>query len=570
MRNPLIVLVLPLCAAIGAAQTIVIPNGMASTEGNTSNAFPWGRGGTGLKIQNVYDSTNFTLQGVNFPVAITRLRWRPNTSASSLASSYATGATVKLSTCPVDQNSVTANFAANEGADLTTVWTGPVSWPAAAVVVGPCPFLIDLPLQTPFIYDPNAGDLNIETDLPIQTFTGTGLQLDVQSTGSLSSRVFMSTGYPAGTVSTTLNHGVVVEVTYAPAAGYASAAPYGTGCYNASTPPDYASFYENFATAPAFDLGGSSMTMVPAIGGGYTVIPGISPYVAPTGAATALALTDDSITNVTLSTPFPCNGGPTTTLEVCSNGFVSLPTGNGTGFTPAVGTFLNATKTGWWNWHDFNPSIVGSGLVKYEEVGSISYITWDGVWDFGGTTVANASNWQLQFDRSTGTVTWAWTTMSTLGNGFLVGFSPGGGSGDPGNRDISATLPGSFSIQPADLVALANGSSARPILGTTINLLTTHVPASAAFGADILSFTQFNPGIDLTILGMPGCRQFVGLDTTLTFFPVSGTGSVSLFIPNVPVYAGLHLYSQGAAFVAGVNPLGALASNGVDLKLDIN
>jgi hypothetical protein len=568
MRTLAIVLAASLCTAV-SAQVIVIPNGMASTEGNTSNAFPWGRTGIGLRIQNVYDSSNFTLQGVNFPVAITRLRWRPDSSATAVASSYPLGATVRLSTCPVDQSLVTANFAANQGADVTTVWTGPVSWPALGPGPGPRPFLIDLPLQVPFVYDPNAGDLNIDTDLPVQAFTGAGMQLDVQGSPALASRVYMSTGYPTGTIFTTLSHGVVVEVTYAPAAGYASAAPYGTGCYNASAPGDYASFYELFSSAASFDLGGSSMTMIPT-GGGYAMIPGISPYVAPSGAATALVLGDDTITTVTLSSAFPYNGGSTTSLEVCSNGFVSVATGNGTAYTPSAGGMLGAPQTGWWNWHDFNPSAAGSGQVKYEEVGLISYITWDGVWDYAGSSAANASTWQLQLDRSSGLVTMAWGTMSTLGNAFLVGYSPGGASADPGSRDISATLPGGFSVRAADLVALAHSSSARPVIGTSINLLTTNIPAGTVLGADILSFTQHNPGIDLTIIGMPGCRQYVGLDTSLTFFPAGGTGTVPLNIPNVAAFAGLHLFSQGASFTSGFNALGVLAANGIDLKLDIN
>lgn len=45
------------------------------------------------------------------------------------------------------------------------------------------------------------------------------MQLDVQTTGSLSSRIYISTGYPSGTTAITTNHGVVVEIGYAPAAG---------------------------------------------------------------------------------------------------------------------------------------------------------------------------------------------------------------------------------------------------------------------------------------------------------------------------------------------------------------
>src|ERR1043165_4455337 len=201
----------------------VIPNGTDVLEGSTSNAFPWGRGGTGMRIQTIYDSVNFTARGINFPITITGLRWRLSSGVSSTASSYPTGATVQLSTCPVNYTAVTTTFANNQGADLTTCFTGPVSWPATAATTGPCPFLISTPFSTPFTYDPNAGDLNIETDIPIQTFTGTAVQLDVHGTAPSACRAYLSTGYVnAGPNATATgvdqNHGVVVEIQYTPTA----------------------------------------------------------------------------------------------------------------------------------------------------------------------------------------------------------------------------------------------------------------------------------------------------------------------------------------------------------------
>jgi PKD repeat protein len=212
-------------AVVASAQsTIVIPNGTATTEGNSSNAFPWGRGGTGLIIATLYDSSNFTNQGIASPIIISRLRWRVDagTSRTWVNSSYST-ATVNLSTCPVDQGSaVSASPMTNyQGADMVTCYTGPVSWLAGSTTApGPAAtWSIDLPLTTPFLYDPSLGDLNIETDLPVQTFTGTTVQLDVQTTGSNSSRIYISTGYPSGATVATLNHGVVCELTYTPASG---------------------------------------------------------------------------------------------------------------------------------------------------------------------------------------------------------------------------------------------------------------------------------------------------------------------------------------------------------------
>lgn len=207
-----------LTGALAAQFSVVIPAGTAAVEGNTLNAFPWGRGTAGLYHQSIYDSSHFTSQGVTYPIIIQGLRWRPNTNGALTASGYGT-ATVKLSTCPVDEAVTTAVIAANQGPDLATVFSGAVSWAAQPAQVGPCPFGIVVPFSVPFLYNPAAGDLNIEVDLPTQTTAPASFSLDVQSTGSLASRVFMSTGYPTGTVFVGHSHGVVVQVDYVPAAG---------------------------------------------------------------------------------------------------------------------------------------------------------------------------------------------------------------------------------------------------------------------------------------------------------------------------------------------------------------
>jgi len=152
--------------------TVVIPNGAATTEGNDFNNFPWGRGGSGLLHQSIYDAVNFTAQGINHPITITRLRWRPDDMRSSAASSYSVGGTVKLSTCPLASTAVTQTFANQRGPDVTTVFSGPVSWPAFAATPGPCPFHIDIPLTSPFTYDPTLGGLNIEADPGLHGFGG--------------------------------------------------------------------------------------------------------------------------------------------------------------------------------------------------------------------------------------------------------------------------------------------------------------------------------------------------------------------------------------------------------------
>src|SRR5688500_10636298 len=103
-----------LAAAPAIAQfSVVVPNGMAAAEGSTSNAFPWGRGGTGLLLHCVYDSSHFTAQRITYPIIISGMKWRPNPGVGLVASSYTSGCSLSLSTCPVDQGAVTNVLANN-------------------------------------------------------------------------------------------------------------------------------------------------------------------------------------------------------------------------------------------------------------------------------------------------------------------------------------------------------------------------------------------------------------------------------------------------------------------------
>jgi hypothetical protein len=332
---------------------------------------------------------------------------------------------------------------------------------------------------------------------------------------------------------------------------------YGAGCYNRP-----ASFYELFA-AGTFDLGGTSMSMLFS-GGGYSVVPGITTYLAPSGGATSLALIDDSVASVALSAAMPYQGGSTASLEVCSNGFVSAAPGNLSPFTPDVVGHLGAPQASWRSWHDFNPSIVGSGAVKFEEIAGVAYITWDGVWNYLGTSAADASTMQIQFEVATGNVHFHWVSMTALGNGFLVGYSPGGPSFDPGNRDISATLAGGFSVTSTDVIALALSAAPVPALGSTVTWTISNIPATALLSVHLVSFSSIAaPGVDLGFLGAPGCNQLINTPTTnfVLFGGPSATNNIT--IPNNPLFAGLAIHSQGASINLPSNVLGVITSNGV-------
>jgi hypothetical protein len=350
-----------------------------------------------------------------------------------------------------------------------------------------------------------------------------------------------------------------VEVYYELATGMATSSTYGTGCISASR-----AFYEFFTPAASFDLSGTAMTLIP-VGGRYTAVP-TGTYVPPTAAATVLALGDDTDVTVALSSPFPLLGGTTNSIDVCSNGFVSAGASTLTAFTPSVATWLGSTMPRWGTWHDFNPAAVGSGQVKYEEVGNMSYITWDGVFNF--VAAGSPNYFQIQLNRGNGRVTYAWLSMTLGGNNYLVGYAAGGApAADLGSLDISAQFPAGFATQTFDQLPLAFNSSARPVIGSTIDLVTSNITAGSAFGATLLGFAPDNSG--LGGLGAPGCSRYVQPLATNLFFIGGSTVNVSFPVVNDPFLLGLHIFGQSATYSPGQNPLSVLFSNGLDLGLDL-
>ncbi|HZN38599.1 MAG TPA: hypothetical protein VFD82_07335 [Planctomycetota bacterium] len=331
----------------------------------------------------------------------------------------------------------------------------------------------------------------------------------------------------------------------------------GVGCIASFT-----SFYENFPSAATFDLANTAITML-STGSGYVVTPGGAylPVGSVQAVPTVLGLGDDTaVTQLFTTGSFPGAAGG---LTVCSNGFVSLAPGNGTAFTPAVPTLLNDPQTSFRCWHDFNPTIVGSGQVKWEESAAVTVVTWDGVWDFSGTSALDASNLQFQF-YSNGTVVIAWGTVSTLGvsgTGFLVGHSPGGPSANPGNTDLSALA--ALVLGTTDVIPLGLSATSRPVTGTSWNLQVNDIPATQFIGVDIFGLSD--PGVpDLFFIGMPGCGLRSSLDV-LNAYVGAGPHSYSLAIPSNPSLVGVHIYTTAASFqIPPVNAFGAITSNGID------
>lgn len=340
----------------------------------------------------------------------------------------------------------------------------------------------------------------------------------------------------------------------------AAATPIGFGCGQR-----FASVYEQFGGTAPFDLSFQSLSYVPN-GPGYTVVPGQASFVAPTAAAINVAVGDDVAQLVPFSGTFPYLGFGVSSFGVYSNGYVASGLGNSVSANLPVSTMLGASLTAWGCHHDFVPTGGANGNVKFQQVGSVVYVTWLGVRDFSGSGV---STWQMQFQLTTGVVTCVWQSMSLTGGAYLVFHSPGGAmSLDPGSTDLSATIPSTIVLGP-DVVPLSLTSSTRPILGTNWILQVADVPPSATLGIVLLGFSDPNL-IDLGSLGAPGCSLRATPDV-LSPWVVNQvpTHPFGLVVPSSLSLTNVHLYAQAAALVPGINTLlgGVITSNAFDGRL---
>ncbi|MBL8751797.1 MAG: hypothetical protein JNK15_00745 [Planctomycetes bacterium] len=351
-------------------------------------------------------------------------------------------------------------------------------------------------------------------------------------------------------------------------------APYGAGCYQVT-----ASFYEY--SGYLSDLGGSGMTLqfTPS---GYDVVPATTSYQAVPPTATVLPFVDDDEVAVPLGGTFVHPGGSTTTLVVCSNGFVSSGFGNGVGHQPRIAEFLSRPAAMWCgSWHDYLPAAGGS--VTFHQTGSLVCFTWADVFSFGAPVFVPRDSFQMQFDLATGDVHVVWITLAGFGNSYLMGYAPAGPLADPGVTDLSVAIPATFHVPATEVRRLTLRALQAPIstpsAGSGVLYTTDDMPEFAPgvyLGMLAFSGSQVTaPGFDLGTIGAPGCAAFVGsLDVTFLLFGATPSQTETVYIPpGVPI--GTTVYSQSialfppGALANGQNPLGIVTSNGLSSFVSI-
>lgn len=142
--------------------SIIIPSGRESSEGNSYTPFPFSPGSYGIQTQRhqqIYAAAAFGANSA--PQLITEIRFRPDSGAGKVFAATLPDVRIDLSTTPIGIGQLSRGFDSNLGDECVTVFEGPltISSSKTGPAFGPRDFDIVIPLTTPFLYDPAQGNL---------------------------------------------------------------------------------------------------------------------------------------------------------------------------------------------------------------------------------------------------------------------------------------------------------------------------------------------------------------------------------------------------------------------------
>lgn len=324
-----------------------------------------------------------------------------------------------------------------------------------------------------------------------------------------------------------------------------------------------ATFYENFP-ANTIDLSNTSWRMAPnGVGTGYIITPGFGTWYTHT--LPGLALGDDQNGTLTLPVPFNYHGGSTSTLTICSNGFIWMQTNASTDFSPTTGEIFSNGARVMPMWCDGVPdgaTNVNNVFAEVDAATNKAYVTWVNVPIFAG--VGGTMNVQTEFDLTSGAIQVRYGTIS-CGNTSIVGWTPGStvSTVNPGSRDLSVDVAAGFTASIPEQRGMSLAAVPAPVLGTTVTYTTNEIPAAATLSLMLISFTRYNPG--LAIPGAPTCQQLIDLSASASYLllPAGGSATSALTLPSNPGLIGLPVAAQSFSLDPTQNLLGVVSSNGV-------
>lgn len=333
---------------------------------------------------------------------------------------------------------------------------------------------------------------------------------------------------------------------------------YGGGC------PHEPVFYEHFVSPNAIDLSNTAFLVSPNGVGGWTVTPTTGFY---TPTSPPIPTGDDWVTGpFALPWTWTWSNGSTNSIDVSSNGFIWLNSGNFNSRCCSGDPWqlLADPASICGHWTDLNPNQGGTIHVDTDPTTLDVHVTWINVAEYG--TSGSSNSFQITLSPN-GSFRLSYQNVGAQFHDTLTGFSPGNVIADPGSIDLSATIPFDTGAGGTPLGLDTVGNS-RPQIGTTFVLELTNVAPGSVLGFLVLGLTQYQPGIDLGPLGMPGCTLFASLDGVQAF-PLVPQPQFGLALPNNTALVGYQAYAQGATLTPGLNPLGLVVSNAGTMSIGI-
>lgn len=428
------------------------------------------------------------------------------------------------------------------------------AWTLAASGLPTTSAPIDTPtaicLDTPVVFNPGqmaAVALHFTGNLAPAYTNGTGTNQSVMNAELTITTGSSSTADPntAGTIFTPRVGNATFYYN-----GFAKAESVGAGC---GADGLAGAVYEEFDGATSlFDfMPGTGVAYIFA-GNAYTVIPGFTP-IDPAPGTNPLTFLDDDTQSIPLPFAIPTKNGSVNEVFMCSNGFMSLePTANAD-FSQSTQEFLDGENRIGALWVDMNPT-TGGTIETHTGASGDFHITFTAVPEFANAATTNT--FQISISPS-GTIEVKYDVcMSVAG---LVGYTDGGGVMDPGASDMNAAT---LSVTTSAAGDLGLSNDARPVSNTTVNMNVDNIPPGAFAGALLVGFSGFPaPGVDLSIIGMPGCFLTTAGGISVPFAVANPVASIPLPIGNLTA----PVFTQAAVINPGVNALGVVTSNGVNL-----
>src|SRR6266850_8558497 len=200
-------LILSAVATFAQTNILIVPNSLATVEGDSGNSYPFNIGtNSTMRYQQVYAASQFGALppgGTNLIGIAFRLDagWPP-------FSSTLPAVQINLSTTTKAPDGLSTTFANNVGADDTVVFSGPLSLSSSGGG-SPAPFDIVILFSTQFFYNPDRGNLLLD----VRKFGGGSIsQPDATSVaGDSVSRVYGPVATSTGGADTA---GLVTEFIY--------------------------------------------------------------------------------------------------------------------------------------------------------------------------------------------------------------------------------------------------------------------------------------------------------------------------------------------------------------------